>query len=142
MTEAYNEFHYQYMVQEKAATNAVERLQIFVSTFGWFLDSYPIHRDLFRPNNDLLAKWTQSRQSKDFFAEGVETMHSILEEGVEEGTFRSDLDVDRYALLVYYTIVSVLSNDPALFGKNGAPPYAVDAESLSTLLCRGLLARE
>jgi len=142
MLEAYTEFHYQYTTQEKTATNAMERLQLFVSTFGWFLDTYPIYRDLFKPNNDLLPKWMQSRYSKDFFAEGVETVKSILEQGLDEGIFRADLDVPKTALLVYYVIVSVLSNDPGIFKKAGGPAYEVDVPTLITLIGQGLLSRE
>ncbi len=141
MQETYNEFHYQYSQKERSAPNAMEKLDLFITTFAWFLDAYPIFRDLFRPGNDLLARWADQRPSRDFFAEGVETMRSILEQGMEEGIFEKDLDVPRCALLLYHLVVTTLSSDPNLFNAPGSPALVIDARLLVTLLGRGILAR-
>jgi AcrR family transcriptional regulator len=142
MLETYNEFHYQISMKEKSATNAMEKLESYVTTFSWFLDTYPIYRDLYRPANDLITKWLQSRYSKDFFFEGVETVRSILEQGAEEGIFSPELDIGKSALLVYYTIVSVLSTDPGIFRKANGPEYLIDTPTLVDLIAKGLLSRE
>ena len=141
MLETYNEFHYQYDQRAKSAPNAMEKLDIFITTFAWFLDSYPIFRDLFKPGNDLLARWAQSRYSKDFFAEGVEIVRSILEQGIEQGIFGSDIDVGECAQLLYYLVHSTLSNDPNLFRRQGQPEIKIDARTLVKVLGRGILAR-
>jgi AcrR family transcriptional regulator len=142
MLETYNEFHYQYTLREKAATNAMEKLESFVSTFSWFLATYPIYRDIFRPGNDLMAKWIQSRYSKDFFSEGVETVRSILEQGREEGIFSMDIDLEKQALLIYYLVVSILSTDPDIFRRKGGTEYRIDTPALIQLIGHGLLTRD
>ncbi len=141
MLETYNEFHYRYTQAARAASNAMEKLDLFVTTWAWFLDSYPIYRDLFRPDNDLLSRWAQSRHSRELFAEGVEIVRAILEQGIDEGTFAPGLDVTRASLAVYSLVVSTLSMDPALFRQPGAPPLAVDARALVDIIGRGVLAR-
>ncbi|HYW81724.1 MAG TPA: hypothetical protein VFB30_00605, partial [Spirochaetia bacterium] len=108
---------------------------------AWFLDSYPIFRDLFKPGNDLLARWAESRYSKDFFAEGVELVRSILEEGIEQGIFGAEIDVGECAQLLYYLVHSTLSNDPNLFRRQGQPEIKIDARTLVKVLGRGILAR-
>jgi AcrR family transcriptional regulator len=142
MLETYNEFHYQYNQRVKSAPNAMEKLDIFITTFAWFLDTYPIFRDLFKPGNDLLARWAESRYSKDFFAEGVEVVRSILEQGIEQGIFGPEIDVDECAQLLYYLVHSTLSNDPNLFRRQGQPEIKVDARTLVRVLGRGILARD
>jgi AcrR family transcriptional regulator len=142
MVETYNEFHYQYTQKARTAPNAMEKLDLFVSTFAWFLDEYPLFRDLFRPGTDLLERWTQSRPAKEIFAEGVETVRSIIEQGMEEGIFAPDLDVPATAMLVYYAVLTTLSSDPGLFTPAAASPPVIDARSMVRVLGRGLLARD
>jgi AcrR family transcriptional regulator len=142
MLETYNEFHYQYNQKARSAPNAMEKLDVFITTFSWFLDTYPIFRDLFRPGSDLLARWAESRYSKDFFAEGVEIIRSILEQGIEEGIFEKDMSIPGSATLLYYLVLTTLSSDPNLFNAPGAPRISVDARSLVRIIGRGILARE
>jgi AcrR family transcriptional regulator len=142
MLETYNEFHYQYNQKARAAPNAMEKLDVFITTFSWFLDTFPIFRDLFRPGSDLLSRWADSRYSKDFFAEGVEIIRSILEQGVEEGIFETGIDVPGCAFLLYYLVLTTLSSDPNLFNPPGAPPITVDARNLVRIVGRGILARQ
>jgi AcrR family transcriptional regulator len=142
MLETYNEFHYKYNQQIKTAPNAMEKLDVFITTFAWFLDAYPIFRDLFKPGNDLLGRWAESRFSKDFFAEGVELVRSILEQGVEEGIFNTDIEADECALLLYYLVLSTLSNDPNLFRRQGQPELKINAHTLVKVLGRGILVRD
>jgi AcrR family transcriptional regulator len=141
MLETYNEFHYQYNQRVRTASNAMERLDIFITTFDWFLSSYPIFRDLFKPGNDLLARWADSRHSKDFFAEGVEIVRSILEQGIDEGIFNSEIDTPQCALLIYYMMLATLSSDPNLFRRQGQPELRIDAGELVKVLGRGILGR-
>jgi len=142
MVETYNEFHYQYNQRAKSAPNAMEKLDHFITTFAWFLDTYPIFRDLYRPGNDLMERWAGSRHSRDFFAEGIEIVRSILEQGIEEGIFVGDRDVADDAFTLYYVVLSSLSTDPDMFRKNGTPPLRMNAKLLVELLGRGLLSRE
>ncbi len=142
MLETYNEFHYQYNQKVRGAPNAMEKLDVFITTFSWFLDTYPIFRDLFRPGNDLLARWAESRYAKDFFAEGVEVIRSILEQGIEEGIFEKEADLPATAALLYYLVLTTLSSDPNLFNSPAAPPITVDARTLVRILGRGILARD
>ncbi len=142
MLETYNEFHYQYTMREKSATNAMEKLESYIATFAWFLDTYPIYRDLFKPGNDLMTKWVQSRYCRDFFSEGVEIVRSILEQGIEEGIFSSGFDAEKTSLLVYYLVVSILSTDPGIYCKPGGPDYRIDASGIIRLLGQGLLKRD
>jgi AcrR family transcriptional regulator len=142
MLETYNEFHYQYNQKARGAPNAMEKLDVFITTFSWFLDTYPIFRDLFRPGSDLLARWAESRSSKDFFAEGVEIIRSILEQGIEEGIFDKENDLPGTATLLYYLVLTTLSSDPNLFNNPAAPLIKVDARALVRIIGRGILARE
>ena len=142
MLETYNEFHYQYNQQARSARNAMEKLDLFITTFAWFLDTYPIFRDLYRPGNDLLSRWAQSRYSRDFFSEGVEIMRSILEQGIEEGIFEKSVDVGASSLLLYYLVLTTLSSDPNLFAAPGSPGLAIDARSLVRIVGRGILVRD
>jgi AcrR family transcriptional regulator len=142
MRETYNEFHYHYAQSEKNTTNAIERIYAYVTTYVAFLDSYPLFRDLYKPGNDLLAKWTQSRYCKEFFAEGVESMRSIIEQGIDEGIFAPGLDPDSTSLLLYYLLVTVLSSDPAIYQKHKGALHSVDSAVLLRLLGHGLLSRE
>ena len=142
MLETYNEFHYQYNQQARAAPNAMEKLDLFIMTFSWFLDSYPIVRDLFKPGNDLLTRWAQSRYSKDFFAEDVEIVRSILEQGKEEGIFSAHMDPSSTALILYYVVLSTLSTDPNIFQRQGQPELRIDARTLVTMLGKGILTRD
>ncbi len=142
MLDAYTEFNYRYGTRVKAATNAMEKLETYITTFAWFIDAYPIYKDLFKPGNDLLPKWTQSRYCQDFFSEGVDTVRSILEEGVEEGIFSTEHDIEKCSLLVHYMLVSVLSTDPGIYDKPDAPAYSIDVPALIGLVSRGLLVRE
>jgi AcrR family transcriptional regulator len=142
MVETYNEFHYQYNQRAKAAPNAMEKLDFFITTFSWFLDTYPIFRDLFKPGNDLMARWAASRHSKDFFAEGIEIVRSILEQGIEEGIFNAAMDVAENAFVLYYVVLSSLSTDPALFSKPDTIAPRVNARLLVSLIGRGVLSRE
>jgi AcrR family transcriptional regulator len=142
MLETYNEFHYQYNQNAKSAANAMEKLDLFITTFAWFLDAFPIFRDLFKPDNDLMTRWAQSRYAKDFFAEGVEIVRSIVDQGIEEGIFSRDIDAAQCALLVYYLMLTALSTDPNLFSRAGQPAYHIDAAALVKMVGRGLLTRD
>jgi AcrR family transcriptional regulator len=142
MVETYNEFHYQYNQRARSAPNAMEKLDHFITTFSWFLDTYPIFRDLFRPGNDLMERWVESRHSKEFFAEGIEIVRSILEQGIEEGIFNAAMDVAENAFTLYYVVLSSLSTDPDVFRKAGTPPFRVNAKLLVELIGRGVLSRE
>jgi AcrR family transcriptional regulator len=142
MLETYNEFHYQYNQQVRRAANAMEKLDLFITTFAWFLDAFPIFRDLFKPDNDLLTRWSQSRYAKDFFAEGVEIVRSILDQGIEEGIFFRDMDPGQSALLLYHLTLTTLSTDPNLFGRDGQPAYRIDAAALVKVVGKGILTRE
>jgi AcrR family transcriptional regulator len=142
MLATYNEFHYQYSQQEKSAMNALEKLQAFIETFAWFINKFPLYQDLYKPGNDLMAKWVQSRYSKDFFSEGVDTIASILEEGVQEGIFSHGIDTGKFSLLIYYLVLAVLSTDPGLYRKANQPEYKIDVPSLIKMIGHGLLARD
>ena len=141
MLSTYNEFQYELSLRAKGAASAPEKFDIFIRTWLWFLDSYPLFRDLYRPGNDLLPRWVKSRHSQDIFAEGVETIRSILEEGQEEGLFDQELPLDQAALALYSAITLTLSNDPNEFRRRNRPAYVIEAEMLFRLLGRGLLAR-
>ena len=98
MLATYNEFQYEFNQRSKNASSAVERLEIFVRTYAWFLDTFPLYRDLHIPGNDLLPRWLKSRSSKDLFAEGIETVKGIILQGQEEGLFSTELNSDAAAL--------------------------------------------
>ncbi len=142
MRETYNEFHYQYNQRVRSTTNAMEKLDSFISTFAWFLDTYPLFRDLFRPGNDLLARWADSRYAKDFFAEGVEIVHSIIEQGLDEGIFSREIDPPALAFHLYYMVLMTLSTEPGLFQRGGAPEQRIDAKVLVRIFGAGILARD
>jgi AcrR family transcriptional regulator len=142
MLETYNEFHYQFNQRARSAPNAMEKLDLFITTFAWFLDTYPIFRDLFKPGNDLMPRWAESRSAKDFFTEGVEIVRSILEQGVEEGIFDAGIDPGECAFLLHYLVLVTLSTDPNLFQKPGSPTVRIDARSLVSIVGKGILARE
>jgi hypothetical protein len=72
----------------------------------------------------------------------VELVRSILAEGVEQGIFSAEIDIDECALLLYYLVHSALSNDPNLFRRPGQPEVKIDARTLVRLLGRGILARD
>jgi AcrR family transcriptional regulator len=140
MLATYNEFQYEFSQRSKTATSAVERLEIFVRTYAWFLETYPLYKDLYVPGNDLLPRWIKSRSSKDLFAEGVETVKGIIEQGQEEGTFDRQLDSDAAALIVYNAIVLLLSHDFNLYRSKNKPPYGLDIDTLLRILGQGLIA--
>jgi TetR/AcrR family transcriptional regulator, cholesterol catabolism regulator len=142
MLETYNEFHYQYTLKAKSALNAMEKLDLFVTTYAWFLDTYPIFRDLFKPGNDLMERWSLSRHSKEFFSEGVEFVRSILEEGIEEGIFSASIDTAEYAVTLFYVTLTSLSTDPNIFQRDGKAEYSVSVRTLVNVLGRGVLARD
>jgi AcrR family transcriptional regulator len=142
MMESSREFHYRYNQQARTAANGMEKLDLFISTFAWFLDTYPVFRDLYRPGNDLMARWTASRYSKEFFAEGVEIVRSILEQGIEEGIFGKDLDPQQVAPLVYTVVLSPLTADPSQHRRPAEPDFRVEAAPLVRLLGAGVLARD
>jgi AcrR family transcriptional regulator len=138
MLATYNEFQYEFTQKSKAASSAVERLEIFVRTYAWFVDQYPLYKDLYIPGNDLLPRWVKSRFSKDLFAEGVETVKGIIVQGQEEGIFNGDLDSSAAALIVYNTVVSLMSQDLKIYQRKNAPPYKVDIDTLLSILGTGL----
>jgi len=140
MVATYNEFLYEFNQRARNARSAMEKLDLFVRTYAWFLDAYPLYRDLYRPGNDLLPRWIKSRHSKDLFAEGVETLKAIVEEGREEGIFRTDLDVDRAALLLCQLITVGLSFGPNIYARKDRPPYDVNLDTLLGILGKGLVA--
>lgn len=140
MVATYNEFLYEFNQKARNARSAMEKLDLFVRTYAWFLDAYPLYRDLYAPGNDLLPRWTRSRHSKDLFAEGVETLKAILEEGLEEGIFRPDLDAKRAALVLCQLITVGLSFDPNIYARKDRPAYTVDLDTLLGILAGGLVA--
>ena len=101
MLSTYNEFQYEFTQRSKTASSAVERLEIFVHTYAWFLENYPLFKDLYIPGNDLLPRWIKSRSSKDLFAEGVETVKGIIIQGQEEGIFDPQLNSEAASLILY-----------------------------------------
>jgi|GEM_PF-2066608 len=138
MLATYNEFQYEFTQRSKTASSAVERLEIFVRTYAWFLDKYPLFKDLYIPGNDLLPRWMKSRSSKDLFTEGVETVKGIILQGQEEGIFDPQLNSEAASLIVYNTIVSLLSQDLTTYQRKKSPPYLVDMDTLLRLLGTGL----
>ncbi|MBN2553203.1 MAG: TetR/AcrR family transcriptional regulator [Spirochaetales bacterium] len=142
MLATYNEFQYEFTQRSKSAASAVEKLEIFVHTYAWFLDTYPLYRDLYIPGNDLMPRWIKSRSSKDLFAEGVETVKGIIAQGQEEGIFAAEIDPEAASLIVYNTIVLLLSQDLTIFQRKNKPPYAVDIDTLLRILGTGLAVRD
>jgi AcrR family transcriptional regulator len=141
MLATYDEFQYEFNQRSKTAASAMERLDIFLRTYAWFLDAFPLYRDLYKPGNDLMPRWLKSRSAKDLFAEGVETVRAILEQGQEEGSFDPEVDPGKTALLVYDTITLLLSHDLSVFARSGRDSYELDLELLLRIVGLGLLRR-
>jgi AcrR family transcriptional regulator len=135
MLATYNEFQYEFSQRSKTASSAAEKLDIFVRTYAWFLENFPLYKDLYIPGNDLLPRWVKSR-----FAEGVETVKGIIEQGQEEGIFRNDIDTEAAALVVYNAIVLLLCHDPNQFRRKNKAPYNLDIDTLLRILGEGLIA--
>jgi AcrR family transcriptional regulator len=142
MLSTYNEFLYEFNRRSKSATNAMEKLDIFIRTYSWFLETYPLFKELYKPGNDLMPRWIKSRSSQDLFSEGIETMRSIVEQGQEEAIFSVALEPEKAALVLYRTITLLLSDDTNLFRKKNKPPYQLDLDSLISILRDGLLFRD
>jgi AcrR family transcriptional regulator len=142
MLATYNEFQYEFNQRSKNASSAVERLEIFVRTYAWFLDTFPLYKDLHIPGNDLLPRWLKSRSSKDLFAEGIETVKGIIIQGQEEGIFSASLDGDAAALVVFNTIVLLLSQDLEPYHRNNKPAYHIDIDTLLHILGMGLISQD
>ena len=104
------------------------------------MDNFPLYKDLYIPGNDLLPRWVKSRSSKDLFAEGVETVKGIIEQGQEEGIFHKDVDAEAAALIVYNAIVLLLSHDPNQFQRKNKDPYHLNIDTLLRILGQGLIA--
>jgi AcrR family transcriptional regulator len=138
MLATYNEFQYEFTQRSKTASSAVERMEIFVRTYAWFLEQFPLFKDLYIPGNDLLPRWIKSRSSKDLFAEGVETVKGIILQGQEEGIFDASLDGEAASLIVYNNIVSLLSQDFDIYKRKNAAPYRVEIDTLLRILGTGL----
>lgn len=138
MLATYNEFQYEFTQRSKNASSAVERMEIFIRTYAWFLEHYPLYKDLYIPGNDLLPRWIKSRSSKDLFAEGVETVKGIIIQGQEEGLFDPALDSEAASLIVYNTVVSLLSQDFTTYQRKKSPPFQVDMDTLLRILGTGL----
>ena len=138
MLATYNEFQYEFTQRCKTASSAVERLEIFVRTYAWFLEHFPLYRDLYIPGNDLLPRWIKSRSSKDLFAEGVETVKGIILQGQEEGIFDPELDSEAASLIVYNTVVSLLSQDFKTYQRKNSLPYQIEIDTLLHILGTGL----
>jgi AcrR family transcriptional regulator len=142
MLATYNEFLYEFNRRSRSATNAMEKLDIFIRTYSWFLESYPLFKDLYEPGNDLMPRWMKSRSSQDLFSEGVETMRSIIEQGQEENIFSATLEADKAALLLYRIITLLLSHDANIFQKKNKPPYLLHLDTLIAMLRDGLVFRD
>jgi AcrR family transcriptional regulator len=141
MLATYGEFQYEFSQRSKTASSAVERLEIFIRTYVWFLDTFPLYRDLHVPGNDLLPRWLKTRPAKDLFSEGIETVRGIIEQGQEEGIFHEELDAGQAALIVYNAIVLLLSQDLKPYRRKDRPPYSLDINTLLRILGQGLIAR-
>jgi AcrR family transcriptional regulator len=142
MLSTYNEFLYEFNRRARNAANSLEKLDLFIRTYRWFLDTYPIFRDLHKPGNDLLPRWVKSRNSRDIFAEGVETIRGIVEEGQEEGTISRDLNQDQAALFLYFMVTQVLATDPNIYQRKNKPEYSIDLDTLIRITIQGLLDRD
>ncbi len=142
MLATYDEFQYEFNQRSKTASSAMEKLDIFVRTYSWFLETYPLYKDLYTPGNDLMPRWVKSRYSKDLFAEGVATIRAIIEQGQEEGIFQKDLDPEKTGLVVYSTIVHLLSCDANLFQRKNKPAFQLDLDILLRILGQGLIAED
>ena len=67
-------------------------------------------------------------------------MKGIIEQGQEEGIFQNDIDSEAAALVVYNTIVLLLSHDPNQFRRKNKAPYHLDIDTLLRILGQGLMA--
>ena len=142
MLETYNEFQYQLTQNFKKTTSAIEKLDAFIQTYAWFLDEFPIYRDLYKPGNDLLTRWLDSRYSRDIFFEGREIIRSILEEGIEEELIDSSINTEEISILVYSTIIFTLSNNPNHFKRKKDNNFQFNLNNLTQLLAEGLISRK
>ncbi len=142
MLATYNEFQYEFNLRARSATSAMEKLDIYIRTYAWFLEAFPLFQDLYKPGNDLMPRWLKSRYSKDIYAEGVESLRSILEQGREERIFNEDLNIDQTAPILYNTITLLLTQEVTVFQKKKDPEYLLDLDSLLKILGFGLLQTE
>jgi len=141
MLETYNEFIYQLTQNFKKTTSAIEKLDVFIQTYSWFLDEFPIYRDLYKPGNDLIPRWLDSRYSRDIFFEGREIIRSILEDGIEEGLINDSLDTEKTSILIYSTIIFTLSNNPNYFKRKKDKDFDFNLNDLTQILTEGILIR-
>ncbi|MCD6121090.1 MAG: TetR/AcrR family transcriptional regulator [Spirochaetales bacterium] len=141
MLETYNEFIYQLTQNFKKATSAIEKLDVFIQTYAWFLDEFPIYRDLYKPGNDLMPRWLDSRYSRDIFFEGREIIRSILEDGIEEGLIDSTFNTEKSSILIYSTIIFTLSNNPNYFKREKDKDFDFNLNDLTQILAEGILTR-
>ncbi len=142
MLETYNEFQYQLSQNLKNTTSAVEKLDVYIQTYQWFLEEFPIFKDLYKPGNDLLTKWLETRYSKDIFYEGKEFIKSIIEEGKEEGLFEESHDSEETAVLIYSSIIFLLSHDINNFKRPKDKEYKINANQITRLIFEGLFKKE
>jgi AcrR family transcriptional regulator len=138
MEGTYGEFVYQFGLRRRTAVGAREKLGLFVTTYSWFLDAYPIFRDLAIPGNDLLPRWSGSKTARNLCAEGIDAVEAIIEEGIGEGVFDASLDRGKASVLVYHLIVDVLSRDPLACGRRNGPDNALNAAFLVNFVVRAL----
>lgn len=141
MLATYDEFQYEYNQRSKTAASAMERLDVFLRTYAWFLEAFPLYRDLYKPGNDLMPRWIKSRSAKDLFAEGVETVRAIVEQGQEEGSFDPEVDAAKAAFVVYNTITLLLSHDFSAYARGGRGGYEPDLQLVLRIVGLGLLRR-
>ncbi len=142
MLETYNEFQYQLNQNMKSTTSAVDKLDVFIETYHWFLKQFPIFSDLYKPGNDLITRWLDSRYSKDLFYEGKETVASIIEEGQEEGLFNPELNVQEVAPVLFSAIILTLSHDINNYKRKKDHEYTCNPKTLAQVLIEGLLVRD
>jgi len=62
----------------------------------------------------------------------------IIIQGQEEGIFDPGLDSQAASLIVYNTIVSLLSQDLKIYQRKNSPPYEVDVDTLLRIVGMGL----
>ena len=142
MLETYNEFIYQLTQNFKKTTSAIEKLDVFIQTYAWFLDEFPIYRDLYKPGNDLIPRWLDSRYSRDIFFEGREIIRSILEDGIEEELINGSLDTEKASILIYSAIIFTLSNNPNYFKRKKDKDFDFNLNDLTQILAEGILIRK
>ena len=63
-------------------------------------------------------------------------------QGQDEGIFDASLDSEAASLIVYNTVVSLLSQDLGIYQRKKSPPYRVDIDTLLRILGLGLAVRE